>query len=219
MASLQMEGSSSIGGVCGLICCGIACVLQALSGNDPSNLRAQAAILRDRWAYFVRADAVEAAAAADGYGDQPAEVGTALENCRDVADELSTALRELAALVKRCSVDLDGNDEGLESEIEQLLQWTDHSAVPVSSTSCGEDAFANSGSAKLDMSALWRLSFAPYALSSSVLAVIGASEQKHIAERTKAMEATDLGLRLEDAADVVKAARAKLQATAALKGL
>lgn len=83
--------------------------LQALSGNDIARLRAQAAVLRDRWAYFVRAAAVEeaATAAASSSGAVGAvpplpDVASALANCRDVAEELTGMLRDVDSLLQRC---------------------------------------------------------------------------------------------------------------------
>jgi len=219
----------------------------AVQGLDAGRGRAQAAVLGDRWAYMVRAAAVQSALPAAGLvaaagvsstagaPSQPVgrEVTTAVSQVADAAHEVAELLRECQQLAGALADAAAGGGQGdssgdveaaareAESEAGLLLDW-----VFAGST-------ADSRQQSLSWEQIERLSFAPFAAAAlmqlggagagggaggSKAAAAAASPTEALQQqRLRAMEATDVGMRLEDGLEAVGKLERRLAAMVALQ--
>ncbi|GBF97978.1 hypothetical protein Rsub_10652 [Raphidocelis subcapitata] len=195
----------------------------AVQGVDAGAGLAAAAALPDRWAYMVRASAV-AEAMAGGAGGQaaPRDVATAASQISDAAADLEACLRgclRLAGALAEAAGG-DGATEAAareaEAELSTLLEWCTGGG---GGGSGGDGGGGEEAAAGAEWARAERLSWAPFAAAAlSELAdggAGGAGAQLRGARRG-AMEATDLGERLEDALSLAGRARAALSARLAL---
>eukprot|EP00192_Tetraselmis_astigmatica_P010698 CAMPEP_0117665310 /NCGR_PEP_ID=MMETSP0804-20121206/9739_1 /TAXON_ID=1074897 /ORGANISM="Tetraselmis astigmatica, Strain CCMP880" /LENGTH=366 /DNA_ID=CAMNT_0005472709 /DNA_START=151 /DNA_END=1251 /DNA_ORIENTATION=- len=160
---------------------------------------AQAAELTDRWVYFVRAGAVEEFAAADaeleGVGS---EVKTALRDIVDAGQELLDTLDDIQVLHRL----LTGSPS---SPWQEMIKWA-------SDVQCGP----NVPSLLEKLLVAERLSFGAFQGESLA---DGDDMDILMALRRKAMECTDLGMRVDDALMYSARMLKKLRARAALAQL
>lgn len=281
VAQPRMRRGSSGGS--GSYCCaarvaglfgGMACVVAeqrvAVQALDVKRGLAQAALLPDRWAYMVRASAVEeavksqftasgassggAAAAAAGAAAAaavPRDVRTAVEQILDAAQEaarmliecrqLAAALADSAAIRAAAAAAAGGAGAAsgaavaaerlellareAEAEISALLEWVFGSEADLADAAGSGEIMVGSWDQIVKLS--WALfaaaevqALADAGFSASGISIDGGvleGERVVRQQRLRAMEAMDLGLRMEDALEVVGKARVRLAAVLALK--
>ncbi|KAF8068160.1 hypothetical protein HT031_001846 [Scenedesmus sp. PABB004] len=226
-----VAGLQRLGGERGLVRAQVLdrVAVQALDARGGAGAAlAQAAVLRDRWAYFVRLDALAAHAAAaqpghpgGGGGGGDAEVPRALAQVADAVAELDGALAALAARVQVLADDAPGGGalaQALASaeaadELAGVLAWA-RLAGPLDGPA-GDGAADGAATDRPQLlERAWRLSWAPFA-AGGVAAALG-RDAGLAAARREALEATDLGARLEQASEHAAELAAALAAAAAL---
>lgn len=174
-------------------------------------MRVRAALLRDRWSYFVRVGALEEQLAGGGScsGGGGSDVARAIQQVVDAAAEVQQQLQQLAAQVEGLCTEAP-----LGSRTRQLLEEqaevADELAALLEWCACGGDASVAADSMLLERA--WRLSFAPYAAAGLAAALGEPSGGDAAAE---ALATTDLGMRLEDGVERANMLRAKLSLLAA----
>ncbi|WIA31269.1 hypothetical protein OEZ86_001264 [Tetradesmus obliquus] len=200
--------------------------VQALDSSNPAVSKAQAALLRDRWAYFVRAAALEQHLAAANAGTAPAgsDVAGALSQVQDAAAELLQVLQQLADAVAAVA---DGQQGGklqqllvqhdAADELQELLGWCQLQGLL-------DDARSSAAAVALDSDLLeraWRLSFTPFAAKGLANALSNSNSSSRSPEDgcRAVLEMTDLGLRLEEALDTAVSMRSSLATQLAMNSL
>jgi len=178
--------------------------VQALDASAADAPLARVSLLRDRWAYFVRADAALAEDDASG-----AEVAAARGSCRDAGDDVLAGLRAVAQALEAAAERSEGYAECAQAW-RHALDWA-------AGGDGGGDGWALPACGPALADALWRLSFAPFSAPAPLSGGGGggAEGEAEVAARAKAMAATDVGLRLEAAAERCARVRAQLAAAAA----
>jgi DNA repair exonuclease SbcCD ATPase subunit len=220
-------------------CC---CWPQALDSSNPAVIKAQAALLRDRWAYFVRAAALEQHLQHPDSSSSGSEVLGAVRQVQDAAAELQQLLQQLA---DTAAAVVDGQQASqlqqlltqheAADELQELLAWCQLQGPLDASTGANGSSISSSTAAvALDTEMLekaWRLSFAPFAAKGLAKALIQCSSDSSSSSSSSSrsrpgkesgsdvLEMTDLGLRLEDALEAAQSMRASLAAQLALNSL
>jgi hypothetical protein len=214
--------------------------MQAVDSSNSEVIRAQAALLRDRWAYFVRAAALEQHLLQPHSSSSGSDVTGAVSQVQDAAAELLQLLQQLAdtaaavvdaqqaSQLQQLLMEHEAADE-----LQELLAWCglqgplDARPTADESSSNGTAAVASDGDM---LEKAWRLSFAPFAAKgiAKALSQCGCSSSSSSsssrfgmsADSSRAvLEMTDLGLRLEEALETAQAMRAGLAAQLALNTL
>lgn len=162
-------------------------LIQAVS-TDRGFPRALAAILPDRWCYYVRAEAVDEALFLEPDETFGKDVVAAMTNVKDAAEEVVDCMNSLASLTQRL-LENDGVGKLVANDWPWLLDWC-----------LGEESQPNQVRELRDWCAITRLSYAPF-VSLSAAQWLGEDLSMH---RKAAMEATDVGLRLEKASEFAR---------------
>eukprot|EP00798_Chlamydomonas_sp_ICE-L_P024041 gene24041-9618_t len=197
--------------------------------------RAQAAVLPDRWAYYVQGSAIEGvleqAQQKPGGNNQPADVRFAVASLQDVGRTPRPHPTAPIPLIPPRpskndsltdgrggrSVDSESSEMLAEAvdEAERLLKWCMQRAddrgtlVAVDQSGVGD---------VLSFTTLERLSYAPLAIA-ALGKFAGVPRDELQALRAKAMEASDLGMRLESAVTFAISLANRLVARAALDSM
>lgn len=179
-------------------------------GAGVGSLYAEAALLRDRWAYMVRLDALEqhlgAAVPAASMSTAGRDIINAISQIEDAVQELRTSLQDVVDTVRGVADGGDGalaralDAHGAAGELETLASWCELQG-PLD----GGGEAASSELATL-LERAWRLSFAPLA-ARGLAAALGADPS---VARAAAMESMDLGRRIEDTLEYVGELKARL---------
>jgi hypothetical protein len=216
---------------CCCCCCCCCCHVQALDSSNPAVIKAQAALLRDRWAYFVRAAALQQHLTEAGSKAQAgSDVVAALSQVQDATSELLQLLQQLADTVAAVADAEQASplqqllvQHEAADELQDLLAWCQLQG-PLDARPAADDSSA--ASVALDSGLLekaWRLSFAPFAargLAKALSSSSSSSSSGSPEESSRAvLEMTDLGLRLEEALEAASAMRASLATQLALNSL
>mmetsp|Transcript_1039 Transcript_1039/g.2412 ORF Transcript_1039/g.2412 Transcript_1039/m.2412 type:complete len:192 (-) Transcript_1039:449-1024(-) len=177
---------------------------QALSVDMDGNTYCQAAELPDRWIFFVRASAVEKLAQTPDWTQVPEEdegrereVKHALRDVLEASSELKATIVDLQVLTEKLTV---GASDGMRNEWAEVLHWAEKDA---------------SSSKEQRLQEAHKLSFG--AFQETPFTQGGA--EAVAAMRIKAMELTDLGMRVEDALSYTMGLRRIMRAAAALESL
>lgn len=223
-------------------------LLQAVNTSDPMVIKAQSALLRDRWCYFVRTAALEQHLASGCSSAAGSEVVGAAEQVADAAAELMQLMQQLVDSVQlvidsqQKIASLERLQEGLTAaeagdELQELLAWcllqgpmdvrpadADSSGKPADSSSSSSSKVSAGAATLLEQA--WRVSFAPYAargLANALASTSSSSSSSCLSspaeDASEALEMTDLGLRLEAAVETAQALRSSLAAQLALAQL
>jgi hypothetical protein len=202
----------------------------AVQGIDAAAGAAQAAALPDRWCYMVRASAVAEALDAASSGSSgsggsggsggaqqgpPRDVANAAAQLRDGAAEAAGALAECRALAGRLAAAAAARGDGAleaaaseaEAEVAGVLDWALEGG--------GGAGSGAPAAAALTWQQAERLSWAPFAAAAA--ADLAGRRGGLATARLRTLEATDLGLRLEDGLEWAGRLRAALAAALALR--
>jgi hypothetical protein len=222
-------------------CC---CCVQAVDSSNPAVIKAQAAPLRDRWAYFVRTAALEQHLQQPDSSSFGSDVLGAVRQVQDAAAELQQLLQQLADTAAAV-VDAQQasqlqqllTEREAADELQDLLAWCQLNgpldARPDANGSSSSSGVLGGGSSTAAVAAdsdmlekAWRLSFAPFAAKGLARALRQSSNSSSSSRSgafeescSAVLEMTDLGLRLEEALETAQAMRASMAAQLALNTL
>jgi hypothetical protein len=209
--------------------------VQALDSSNPAVIKAQAALLRDRWAYFVRAAALEQHLQQPDSSISGSEVLGAVRQVQDAAAELQQLLQQLA---DTAAAVVDGEqasplqqlltEHEAADELQELLAWCQLQG-PLDASTGANGSSSSTPAVAFNSEMLeraWRLSFAPFAAKGLAKALIQSSSDSSSSSSragkesgSAVLEMTDLGLRLEEALDAAQSMRASLAAQLAFNSL
>lgn len=220
------------------------CVMQAVNCNTPDLIRAQSALLRDRWAYMVRTAALEQYNPTSSSNNNQLEVTTAMEQVQDAVAELQQLLQQILRTV-RTVVDSPQQfklqqaliENEVVEELTDVVGWCNTIGAPLapvqhepsvgtSGSNVASTMAASSGRQLLERA--WRLSFATAAAGrltkalmqcSGAISVHSKLRQEADERAAKLLTLTDLGLRLEESLELTQSLRDRLAAQIALEQL
>ncbi|CAG9462098.1 unnamed protein product [Pedinophyceae sp. YPF-701] len=184
-------------------------IVQGVRVAEDGSARARAEPLHDRWVFFTRAEAVSelSVQAQDGenqHAGQPQEsagtaspeTATALRDATVAAHDLRGVITSVADLCRRSG---DADLEAAADEWAYVLAW------------CGSAA---------GLPAMERVSYAAHAYAAELTRdALNMPPGELASLRSAALDATDLGMRLEDALEALRVVQRELGARVSLMGL
>jgi hypothetical protein len=198
-------------------------LFQALDSSNPSVIKAQAALLRDRWAYFVRTAALEQHLAELNTSTAGSDVLGAVSQVQDAAAELMQLLQQLADTTAAVVDGEQGStlqqllvQHEAADELQELLAWCQlqgpldanrpaaatAAAAAAANRSSARTEDSSSGSAvALDSDMLekaWRLSFAPFAAKGLASALSNSSSSSTSSISSSSKECVKAVLEMTD---------------------